>query len=246
MLLLSLRLLLGSCPLDLLDKRQRYELSGQYPQTLITEAIRQFDDINPTVPGATLEPPNGDGTYQGVSYLGWSLVARELPVEPVEKNLPPGTSPPTVSLPVGHPGIFPNSGTHAISFGTTGFETIQAGEAAMTADYPDSPAQLKLVSLYNFYYGCSSGGDQSLAAAPLSCQISVTCQNADGSHQQPQTFDFKVNTEQTYAYMAPATVTGFTDCYKVVFGVHSTVAGVSGVADSAVSAFIDTVVYSVR
>lgn len=114
----------------------------------------------------------------------------------------------------------------------------------MTADYPDSPAVLKLVSLFNFYFGCSSGGDESLAAEPLSCQIIVTCQKADGSHQPPQTFDFTASTLQTYAYMVPATVTGFTDCSKVDFDVHSTAAGVNGAADAAVSAFIDTVVYS--
>ena len=89
------------------------------------------------------------------------------------------------------------------------------------------------------------GGDQNLAAKPLSCQVSVTCQMADGSRVEPQTFDFPSTTE-TYADMRPTTVDKFTDCQTVVFNVHSTALGVGGTVDQAFSAFIDTVLFSTR
>ncbi|KAL8780981.1 MAG: hypothetical protein Q9213_006210 [Squamulea squamosa] len=133
------------------------------------------------------------------------------------------------------PGVTPYSLTNAIAWGTTDIQTVLSGPAAMDTNYALSNVQY--LELKRLRFGCVSATKASPSAVPVSCDVTLTCNRADGTRLS-QKFQFRIPSGQLKASMVQAEPVGFTKCTSVRFGNPAAVvpgvgAVYAGLADNA-------------
>ncbi|KAL8997672.1 MAG: hypothetical protein Q9169_003079 [Polycauliona sp. 2 TL-2023] len=169
------------------------------PRAKSSTQVAKFDDLR-GIPGLAISAVGDDGVYQNLNYPGFVLI------EFMARN-------PESILQL--PGLRPTSPNNVIAWGDTVVSTLQNAPARIEADFPDS--RIKSVNLLRFNFGCTSATKSTTTDKPLSCDIALTCNRADGSKVGPQTFQFRVGLLTLAAALQRATPAGFTDCTSVVF-----------------------------
>lgn len=164
------------------------------------------------------------GFYQQVLWRGFALVDTRVP----------GDLTSVTSSILSRPGVPPFSPPNSIAWGTKNFQTVLGGQAAIDTNYTTS--NVEYMDLKNIRFGCSSSTVTSLTSVPANCDITLTCNRADGT-KLSQTFNFRIALTQTRAAQILAEPVGFTRYANVVFenpvtpGVIAAGAILTGTAD---------------
>lgn len=131
------------------------------------------------------------------------------------------------------PGIIPNSPPNCAAFAPGDDATILQGTPEMTVVYDDST--VSNFTLGSFFYGCVLGTEASLAAAPMSCTLTLTGFNSRGKQIAQQDFPFVADGEQQQ--MIEAYPVGFTQVQYITFVIQA--------PNATLAALIDTVSYTI-
>ena len=131
------------------------------------------------------------------------------------------------------PGLIPNSPPNCAAFAPGDTATTLQGTPEMSAVYDDST--ISNFTLGSFFYGCVLGSEESLAADPMSCTITLTGFNSRGKQIAQQNFPFVVDGLEQQ--MIEAHPVGFTQVQYITFIIQA--------PNSTLAALIDSVSYTV-
>ena len=130
------------------------------------------------------------------------------------------------------PGLIPNSPPNCAAFAPWDTAGTLQGTPEMTAVYDDST--ISNFTLSSFFYGCVLGTEESEAAVPMSCTITLTGFSSSGKQIAQQNFRFVANGLEQQ--MIEAYPMGFTQVQFITFIIQA--------PNATTAALIDTVQYT--